>query len=161
MGAGGGVGRVIGTASGGGLPGMNDVLNGFWTAPSSAEQLRQSMSLAVHDDSRLSAEQIATRFQSLAAGGRASYFRDMMSGDRDALLRSCRLTPDELSMVQADVLLIHGREDRPVPYRESALHLFEHLPRCTLALLGRCGHNPMLEHTSDVLALAFNHLDTP
>lgn len=154
------IARIIGTGSGGGLMAVNDAMNGFWSAPSSADQLLATMQLAVHDASMLSAEQIAVRYQSLVDGGRAPYFRDMMSGDRQALLQTCRLAPEELRRVDADVLLIHGREDRPVPYRESALHLFDHLPRCKLALLSRCGHNPMLEHTQDVLALALDHLSS-
>jgi len=152
--------RIIGTGAGGGLSGLNDALSGFWSAPSSAEQLLNTMQVAVYDSTALSPEQIAARYTSLVDGGRAQYFRDMMDTDRQALLATCRLSEEELSQVQADVLLIHGREDQPVPYRESALHLFDHLPRCKLMLLGRCGHNPMLEHSSDVLSLALNHLNT-
>lgn len=116
------------------------------------------MTGAVYDANRLSDAQVMQRFATLQAGA-GEAFSAMMSGDREALLQSCWLNAEQLREVHAAVLLIHGREDRPVPY-QSALHLAEHIDRCTLVLLGRCGHNPLIERTQDVLRLALEHLDT-
>ncbi len=154
------VSRIVGTGSGGGARTLNDALARFWTTPDSPAQLREAMAGAVYDASRLSDEQIAQRFATLQAGAGAAFSKMMGEGsDREALLQSCWLSPEVLRDVRADVLLIHGRDDRPVPYRESALHLTDHIDRCTLVLLGRCGHNPLIERAQDVLKLALDHLD--
>ena len=94
----------------------------------------------------------------MSRNGLGDYFDAMMSPGREANLQSGWLAPELLARVRAPVLLVHGREDRPVPYRDSALHLLDHLPDCHLVLLGRCGHNPMLERTAEVAALALDHL---
>lgn len=151
------VSRIVGTGAGGGARTLNEALARFWTTPDSTAQLREAMAGAVYDASRLSDAQVAQRFATLLAGAGAS-FRAMMTGDREALLQSCWLSPEVLHEVHADVLLIHGREDRPVPYT-AALHLAEHIDRCTLVLLGKCGHNPIIERAQDVLHLALKHLN--
>lgn len=152
------VGTVVCTGAGGGALSMNDALDRFWSVPESVHTLRSAMAAAVYDASALSDAQIAGRFEQLAQGGLGTYFKAMMSTDRQALLRSCWLAPEVLAMVRARVLLIHGRDDQPVPYRESALHLLDHLPDARLVLLSRCGHNPMIERTAEVMSLALQHL---
>ena len=150
--------RIVGTGSGGGARTLNAALARFWTTPDSPAQLREAMAGAVYDASRLSDEQVAQRFATLQAGA-GDAFSAMMAGDREALLQSCWLPPELLRSLRAEGLLIHGRDDRPVPYRDSALHLADHIDRCTLVLLGRCGHNPLIERAQDVLRLALDHLD--
>ncbi len=151
--------RIVCTGAGGGARTLNDALARFWTVPDSPGQLREAMAGAVYDPGRLSDEQIAQRFANLQAGA-GEAFRAMMRGDREAYLRSCWLAPELLRQVQAQVLLIHGREDRPVPWRDSAMHLAEHIDQATLVVLGRCGHNPLIEQAQHVLDLAINHLRT-
>jgi 2-hydroxymuconate-semialdehyde hydrolase len=152
--------RIVGTGAGGGARALNPALARFWTTPDSPAQLRDAMAGAVYDASRLSDQQVAQRFATLQAGAGAT-FRAMMSGDREALLQSCWLPPELLRRLRAEVLLIHGRDDRPVPYRDSALHLADHIDRCNLVLLGRCGHNPLIEQTQQVLRLALDHFNPP
>lgn len=150
--------RIVCTGAGGGARALNPALARFWTTPETPQQLREAMAGAVFDAGRLSGEQVAQRFATLEAGAGAA-FSAMMAGDREQLLQSCWLSPAQLADVGADVLLIHGREDHCVPYRASALHLAEHIARSTLVLLGRCGHNPLIERTAEVMRHALNHLD--
>lgn len=150
--------RVVATGAGGGGRWLNAALDAFWTAPADLAALRVAMQGAVFDASVLRDEQLALRLQALVRDGRGADFEAMMASGKAHNLRSCWLAPELLSTIRAPVLLIHGREDRPVPYRESALHLFDHLGDARLVLLGRCGHNPMLEHTAAVCDLALQHL---
>jgi 2-hydroxymuconate-semialdehyde hydrolase len=150
--------RVVGTGAGGGAMTVPPALARFWTAPTSEAALREAMAGAVYDAASLSDEQVATRFRLLTHDGRGADFDAMMASGQEANLRSGWLAPELLAKVAASVLLIHGRDDQPVPYRDSALHLLDHLPDSRLMVLGRCGHNPMLERTADVLSLALPHL---
>lgn len=149
---------VIGTGAGGGAKELNAALERFWTAPATPQAMRHAMEGAVYDANTLSDAQIADRFERLSSEGLGLYFDAMMAPGKRANLQSCWLSPEVLAKVHARVLLIHGRDDRPVPYRDSALHLIEHLQDARLVLLSRCGHNPMLERTDEVLSLALAHL---
>lgn len=61
---------------------------------------------------------------------------------------------DQLMKVQIPTFLIHGRDDRVVPYEHSLL-LCAHIPNSRLVLLNRCGHWAMIEHAAE-----FNRLVT-
>ena len=149
---------VVGTGSGGGARELNAALDRFWTAPPTPQALREAMAGAVYDPSAISDAQIAERFARLHDDGLGASFDAMMASGKAQNLRNCWLPPETLARVQAPVLLVHGRDDQPVPYRESALHLLDHLPHARLMLLSRCGHNPMIERTDEVLSLALAHL---
>jgi 2-hydroxymuconate-semialdehyde hydrolase len=149
---------IVGTGAGGGATALNPALDRFWTAPASRAALREAMVAAVYDADALSEVQVAARFDLLAQDGRGAYFDAMMQPGKEANLCSTWLAPELLARVQARVLLVHGRDDLPVPYRDSALHLLDHLDDARLMLLGRCGHNPILERTAEVTELALDHL---
>lgn len=59
---------------------------------------------------------------------------------------------NDLLKMQTPTLLIHGRDDRVVPYEHSLL-LLAHIPRSRLSLFNRCGHWAMIEYPD-----AFNRL---
>ena len=51
------------------------------------------------------------------------------------------------------VLLVHGRDDRVVPWRESSAQLVDLLPDSRLHVLSGCGHWTMIEKTAGFLAV--------
>lgn len=55
---------------------------------------------------------------------------------------------DRLMQMQIPALLIHGRDDRVVPY-EHSLVLCAHIPNSRLVLMNRCGHWAMIEHAAE------------
>lgn len=57
-------------------------------------------------------------------------------------------TVDDLRGITAPTLLIHGRDDRVVPY-EHSLELLAIIPDSRLVLLNRCGHWAMVEHAAE------------
>jgi 2-hydroxymuconate-semialdehyde hydrolase len=63
------------------------------------------------------------------------------------------LSYEELQSIQQPVLLVHGYNDRVVPFKETSLRLMDLLPAARMHVFGRCGHWTMLEHTD-----AFNQL---
>ncbi len=66
-----------------------------------------------------------------------------------------RWAPMEMLLkMQTPALLIHGRDDRVVPY-EHSLVLNAHIPNSRLVLMNRCGHWAMIEHAAE-----FNRLVT-
>jgi 2-hydroxy-6-oxonona-2,4-dienedioate hydrolase len=55
---------------------------------------------------------------------------------------------DRLSEITAPTLIIHGRDDRTVPF-ENALRLLAAVPDSRLVLFNRCGHWAQLEHAAE------------
>lgn len=56
--------------------------------------------------------------------------------------------PARLSGITVPTLLIHGRDDRVVPF-ENSLFLLANIPDSRLVLLNRCGHWAMIEHAEE------------
>ncbi|WNM34751.1 alpha/beta hydrolase [Streptomyces sp. Li-HN-5-11] len=50
--------------------------------------------------------------------------------------------------IAVPALIIHGRDDRVVPY-ENALHLVSNIPDSRMLLLNRCGHWAQIEHAEE------------
>jgi 2-hydroxymuconate-semialdehyde hydrolase len=153
----GAVTKLVTTGAGGGLHRLNASLDRFWSLPSSRDALRAAMVDSVYDRAEITDALVAQRYDTLRQGEVGSYFARMMDADKQAMLDSAFLAPAILGSVGADALLIHGREDRPVPYEETAAYYARFVPRADLVLLGRCGHNPAREHAAKVTALVLAH----
>ncbi len=54
--------------------------------------------------------------------------------------------------------MVHGRDDRVVPWRDSSARLLDLLPDSRLHVLSGCGHWTMIEKTADFLALVRSFL---
>jgi 2-hydroxy-6-oxonona-2,4-dienedioate hydrolase len=50
--------------------------------------------------------------------------------------------------IKTPTLLIHGRDDRVVPFEQS-LYLLANIPNSRMVLLNRCGHWAMIEHAEE------------
>jgi 2-hydroxymuconate-semialdehyde hydrolase len=68
------------------------------------------------------------------------------------------LSGAELASVGVPVLLVHGRDDRVVPWRASSAQLLDLIPDAQLHVLAGCGHWTMIEKTADFLAVALPFL---
>jgi 2-hydroxymuconate-semialdehyde hydrolase len=49
--------------------------------------------------------------------------------------------------------MVHGHDDRVVPWRSSSAQLVDLLPDCRLHVISGCGHWTMIEKTADFLAV--------
>lgn len=54
----------------------------------------------------------------------------------------------QLSQIQTPTLIVHGRDDRTLPY-ENALRLLAHIPDSRVLLINKCGHWAQLEHADE------------
>lgn len=76
-------------------------------------------------------------------------FRDYLTMDRATAIASARnaTSPritDAAAQIQAETLLIIGRDDRYMPH-ENAPTTVRRIPRCTIRWIEQCGHLPMVE----------------
>ncbi|GBD41764.1 2-hydroxymuconate semialdehyde hydrolase [bacterium HR39] len=81
----------------------------------------------------------------------------MFGGDRQAVADAPVVPEAALVRMPHEVLVVHGREDRILPY-PCGLWLAERPPLARLFLLPRCGHRPHVEHWAAVQRLLSQHL---
>lgn len=65
---------------------------------------------------------------------------------------------EDLNTSTIPFLLIHGRDDRVVPYEHSLL-LLANIPNSRLVLLNRCGHWAMIEHAKEFNRLVIDFVE--
>lgn len=67
-------------------------------------------------------------------------------------------TPEQVASITAPALLIHGRDDRVVPF-EHSLRLLPLLRNGRLVLINRCGHWTQIEHAEEFNRLVADFVD--
>lgn len=143
--------KVLTTGSIGTKLQVNEHLARIWTFPEDLDQLRLTIETLVYDGSVITDAFLDNRFTILHGDGYAPYFRSLFGGDKQRLMDSTIVPEADLARIDADVLMMHGRDDRPVPAAETTLVLSRILRNCDVMLVGRCGHSPSLEHPEKVL----------
>ena len=97
---------------------------------------------------------IEDRWGLLESAGYAEYFGAMFAPPRQRYIDAGIVSPDELGRIEADVVMLHGRDDQPCPAAETTLVVAESLPQADVRLYGNCGHNLPRERTAVYLAAA-------
>ena len=83
---------------------------------------------------------------SLREGVQESYAA-MFPAPRQRWIDALASEEADIARIQAPALVIHGREDRILPYSNS-VRLFELIPDSQLHLFGKCGHWTQIEHAA-------------
>jgi len=133
---------------------VNDALRRAWSLPTTRDEFREVMNNLVHDGSSVTDNQLEWRMRSLAAGGEGDYYGAMFTGDKQKYVELTTLARDELNRIEAKVVMIHGRNDKVVPFETSSLVLSDMIPSADLVVLSNCGHLPAVEKPQEFLAVA-------
>lgn len=119
--------------------------------------MRHAVSFFPYDDNFISEELIQRRFEAATREGALEAFRKLMpapEGDAPEV----RAIPEKmLRQVEHRTLVMHGREDRVVPY-ERALDMHAWLKNSDLVSFGCCGHWVQIERAEDFLHNVTNFL---
>jgi len=151
------VAALVTSGAAGGMTAAPAALRRFWNPPSDRTAFAGVLAESFHDPSMLTEEQIDQRFTLMQSGARDKFLA-LIDDDPDAAVARTRLTARTLAAVACPVLLIHGRDDRQVPFADNASYLYDALPSAHLLALARCGHNPLREQPAVALAAAVAHL---
>ena len=107
----------------------------------------------VYDKPLITEAFLDSRMPVLQTPGYGEYFRAMFAGDKQRYIDQAVLLPQELRKLDCEVVMMHGREDLPIPAAENSLVLGALIPRAVV-IVGRYGHSPALEHPEKLLACA-------
>ena len=147
------VSAVVACGAAGGMSAAPDALRRFWRAPRERAAFARVLAETFHDPATLTDAQVDQRLAVLDAGARER-FDALLGEDLDAAVARTRLDASVLGRVRCPVLLVHGRDDRPVPFDANVPQLLQGLRHAHLLALARCGHNPLREHPRLVLGAA-------
>jgi pimeloyl-ACP methyl ester carboxylesterase len=132
------------------LPGGLDVV---WGYTSGMEQMRRVIDLFAHNRDLITDDLVELRYRASIDPPVRDSWAAMFPAPRQRWVDDLALPGAELAAITAPVLLVHGRDDRVVPWRSSSAQLVDLLPDARLHVLSRCGHWTMIERTADFLAV--------
>jgi pimeloyl-ACP methyl ester carboxylesterase len=130
-------------------PGLDTV----WGYTPGVEQMREVIGLFAHDRRTVTDELIQLRYQASLSPPARDSWQAMFPAPRQRWVDDLALSGVELAAVGVPVLLVHGRDDRVVPWRASSAQLLDLLPDARLHVLSGCGHWTMIEKTAEFLAV--------
>lgn len=137
---------------------LPDGLDAVWGYTPSLENMERTIRLFAYNQSLATEELVQLRYQaSLNSAVRASW-EAMFPPPRQRWVDDLALSEEELSSIAAPVLLVHGRDDRVVPLRESSLPLVDRLSDVRLHVFGQCGHWTMIERAREFTSLVEDFL---
>ncbi len=123
-------------------PGLDQV----WGYTPDRERMRALVELFAHDPSIATADLVELRYRQSADPDARSSYEAMFPAPRQRWLDDLALPDATLRAIEQPTLLVHGREDRVIPFSAS-LRAFELLPNAELHAFGHCGHWVQIERT--------------
>jgi 2-hydroxymuconate-semialdehyde hydrolase len=127
-------------------------LNAVWGYQSGLEQMREIIGLFAWNRELITDELVELRYQASLDPPVRDSWAAMFPEPRQRWVDDLALSGAELAAIGSPVLLVHGRDDRVVPWRESSAQLLDLLPDSRLHVLSGCGHWTMIEKTAEFLA---------
>jgi 2-hydroxymuconate-semialdehyde hydrolase len=146
--------KILTTGAMGAPFAANDDTRRVWTFPATRADLRATLQCLVHDQAIVTEDFVQDRFDNLQRGDYRSYFSAMFAGDKQQYIDATMVPDQILKAVMAEVLMLHGRDDRPFPAATGTMALAPKLSRADMWILARCSHSVALEHPGKVLAAA-------
>ena len=128
-------------------------LNAVWGYQPGVEQMREVIGLFAHNRQLITDELIELRYRASLDPPVRDSWAAMFPEPRQRWVDDLALAGAELASVGSPVLLVHGRDDRVVPWRVSSGQLVDLLPDSRLHVLSGCGHWTMIEKTAEFLAV--------
>jgi len=128
-------------------------LNTVWAYTPGVAQMREVIGLFAHDRGLITDELVEMRYQASLSPQVRDSWQAMFPEPRQRWVDDLALSGSELASVPAPVLLVHGRDDRVVPWRTSSAQLIDLLPDARLHVIANCGHWTMIEKTAEFLAV--------
>ena len=124
---------------------LTEGLDLTWGYTPSLENMRRLLDLFACDRSLVNDELARLRYEaSIRPGVQESYAAMFPAPRQDGIRKICS-REDDVSNIQHETLIIHGRDDRIIPVSVSE-HMFRCIKNSQLHIFGNCGHWTQIEH---------------
>jgi 2-hydroxymuconate-semialdehyde hydrolase len=128
-------------------------LDTVWGYTPGMAQMREVIGLFTDNRELLTDELVELRYQASLSPRVRESWQAMFPQPRQHWVDDLALSGAELAAIGVPVLMVHGRDDRVVPWQVSSAQLLDLLPDSRLHVLSGCGHWTMIEKTADFLAV--------
>jgi 2-hydroxymuconate-semialdehyde hydrolase len=145
--------RIVLMGSMGVAMALPEGLDAVWAYSPGVEQMRRVIELFAYNRGLITDELVELRYQASVNPPVRDSWAAMFPEPRQSWVDDLALSGAELTAISAPVLLVHGRDDRVVPWRASSAQLVDLLPDARLHVLSACGHWTMIERTADFVAV--------
>jgi 2-hydroxymuconate-semialdehyde hydrolase len=125
----------------------------IWSYRPGVEAMREVIGLFAYNRALITDELVQLRYEASLNPVVAESWAAMFPPPQQRWVDDLALAGAELSAISQPVLLVHGRDDKVVPWRSSSAPMTELLPDCRLHLMGGCGHWTMIEKTPEFLGV--------
>lgn len=122
----------------------------------SPENMLALVEIMTYDKARFATPEL-TRARSEAALARPDHLKNYVEGLPYGAPIPIKVDRDKIPDIQTPTLLIHGKDDRVLPY-EITLWLLAAIPNSRAVLLNHCGHWAMIEHADEFNRLVVDFL---
>lgn len=131
-------------------------LDKVWGYEPSLENMKKLMKIFSYNSDFTTDELAKLRYEASIQPGLQEAFSKMFAEPRQEKLDGLALTEEQLRKIEHEVLMVHGREDLVIPYKETSLRFFELLPNAELHLFSKCGHWTQIEKKDEFAQLCEN-----
>jgi 2-hydroxymuconate-semialdehyde hydrolase len=128
-------------------------LDAVWGYTPSVAAMREVIGLFAYNHGLINDDLVRMRYEASRHPPVRDSWAAMFPAPRQRWVDDLALSGAELAAVTQPVLMVHGRDDRVVPWRSSSAPLVDLLPDCRLHVIGGCGHWTMIEKTAEFLAV--------
>jgi 2-hydroxymuconate-semialdehyde hydrolase len=126
---------------------LTEGLDFAWGYTPSFENMRKMLDLFAYDRSLVTDDLARMRYEASLREGVQESYASMFPAPRQNGIDALASDEADIAKIEAPALIIHGREDRILPYSNS-VRLFELIPNSQLHLFGKCGHWTQIEHAA-------------
>jgi len=132
---------------------ISEGLEKVWGYEPSLSAMRELLDIFAHDRSLISDDLAHMRYQASLRDGVQERFARLFPAPRQQGVEKLALTAPQLARILAPVALVHGRDDRVIPFSVSE-QLAQMLPNATLYPIDACGHWVQIEQRNAFLRIA-------
>jgi 2-hydroxymuconate-semialdehyde hydrolase len=132
-------------------------LDKVWGYEPSVENMKKLLEIFAYNQEFATDELALLRYEASNQPGLQEEFSKMFAEPRQEKLNQLALPEEQIRKINNQVLLIHGREDIVVPFKETSLRLLELLPNSELHVFSKCGHWTQIEKKDEFTQLCENY----
>lgn len=131
---------------------ITDGLEKVWGYQPSEAGMRDLMRVFAYDHALITDDLVAMRYKASIRDDVQERFASLFPAPRQRWVETLALPEERLAKITHPTLLVHGREDRVIPF-EASERLARILPNAALHPVERCGHWVQIEHTNEFLSV--------
>ena len=131
-------------------------LDQVWGYEPSVGIMKKLLKIFNYDQEFATDELAQLRYEASIQPGLQEAFSKMFAEPRQEKLNQLALPEEQIREINHEVLMVHGRDDIVIPYKETSLRLLELLPNSELHLFSKCGHWTQIEKKDEFTQLCEN-----